>query len=94
MKKKLFIGLLFIFLCFFMLFGSVYIVFLFNPSKIPVDIKLNGSKDININVNGLFNNLHSKFAGIKIDEISNMGAVTIRLRSLLAMLDGKKRSGN
>lgn len=50
MKKKLFIGLLFIFLCFFMLFGSVYLVFLFNPSKIPVDIKLNGSKDININV--------------------------------------------
>ena len=34
------------------------------------------------------------YTGIKIDEISNMGAVTIRLRSLLAMLDGKKRSGN
>ncbi len=30
------------------------------------------------------------YTQIKIDEISNMGAVTIRLRSLLAMLDEKK----
>ena len=29
------------------------------------------------------------YTQIKIDEISNMGAVTIRLRSLLAIIDNK-----
>lgn len=31
------------------------------------------------------------YTQIKIDEISNMGAVTIRLRSLFAMLEEKKK---
>lgn len=32
------------------------------------------------------------YTQIKIDEISNMGAVTIRMRSLLAMLEEKRRA--
>ena len=31
------------------------------------------------------------YTQIKIDEISNMGAVTIRLRSLFAILEEKKK---
>ena len=33
-----------------------------------------------------------EYTQLKIDEISNMGAVTIRLRSLFAMLEEKRRN--